>query len=120
MAEIVLHQCQYKNAGTLNATLKAGMKQAASMGVSGGDLPLKLRSFVESLLKASSQALEKDSVASPSKEAASEAAQVPEDEGVQDGKKKRKKERKATDEVEASAPEAILACVCHSFTSVTM
>jgi hypothetical protein len=123
MAEIVLHQSQYKNAGTLNATLKAGMKQAASMGVSGGDLPLKLRSFIESLLKDSSPALEKGSVVSPSKEAAREAAQVEENEGSQDGKRKRKhrkKEKKATDEVEDSSPEAILACVCRSFTSVAM
>lgn len=123
MAEIVLHQSQYKNDGTLNATLKAGMKQAASMGVSMGDLPGKLRSFVESLLKDSSPALGKDPVASPSKEGPSEAAQVPDAEGpLEDKKKRTKKEKKlnATDEAEDAVPEAILACVDYSRTSVAV
>ena len=57
LSEIVVHQSQYRNSGALLATIKAGLKQAATMSLSIGDLPTKLRSFVEGLNKepASSQ-----------------------------------------------------------------
>ena len=51
LTQIVLKQSQYRNQGVLPATIKAALKQAASMGLSLGDFPTKLRTFVEGLNK---------------------------------------------------------------------
>lgn len=51
MSQVVFKQSLYKAQGSLSAMIQAGMKQAGSMGVSMGDLPGKLRTFVEGLSK---------------------------------------------------------------------
>lgn len=51
LADIVVKQATYKAEGSLAAMLKAGLKQAASMSLSLGDLPMKLRTIIESLMK---------------------------------------------------------------------
>ena len=49
--QIVLKQSQYRNQGVLPATIKAALKQVATMGLSLGDFPAKLRTHVEGLNK---------------------------------------------------------------------
>jgi hypothetical protein len=100
LAQIVLKQSQYRNQGNLSATIKAALKQAATMGLSLGDFPTKLRTLVEGLNKGSggeSDAGTKESAGSTPEKRRSE-----DDIFDKKVKKEKKSDKKADVEVRAT------------------
>ena len=94
LADVVVKQATYKAEGSLVAMLKAGLKQAASMSLSLGDLPLKLRSIIESLMKDTK--CTEDVAPTPETQVTKRSAETKPDEhsGSKKSKKDDKKEQK--------------------------
>lgn len=95
LSSLVLKQSQHRNQGQLPSMLKAGLKQAAAMGLSLGDFPSKLRNLIDGLNKESTKSTPSSPVPTPNQTEVTAAEPATSSSSAQEpNEKKQKKEKK--------------------------
>jgi hypothetical protein len=111
LSQIVFQQSLYRSQGVLGATVQAGIKHAASLGLSLGDMPAKLRTFVEGLVRDNPSEASAKSSADAGRTASSEKRSQSEEKGKEaaettEDKKSRKKAKKEPKEKSEKASKS--------------